>query len=72
MDSVIIKTQVEHSSVHVSDYDTGVHLSIFVRSGYASAYLDYGQAVELSAALGKFLAAQYQKAREGTDAEETI
>lgn len=72
MDSVIIKTQIEHSSVHVSDYDTGVHLSIFVRSGYASAYLDYGQAVELSAALDKVLAAQYQKAREGTDAEETI
>lgn len=72
MDSIVIKTQVEHSSVHVSDYDTGVHLSIFVRSGYASAYLDYGQAIELSAALDKVLAREYKKAREGIDAETAV
>ncbi len=69
-DDVIIKT--ENANLHVSDYESGAMLSIFLRGGYACAYLDYAQTVELVEALNQLLTSDYKKAREGSETADAI
>lgn len=72
MEDIVIKTSYERRTVHVSDYESGVQLSIFLHGGYACVYLDYGQAVALADAINKFLASNYQNARDGIESKAII